>query len=185
MLSYLWIGVSYFMFFYLYVCVYSYLCINIFHMKLRIESYNVYLKLQKIFVFSCNLHFFSLIFKLTPSFFLFITSRHHCHCFKFAFIFGCICSVSLSSCQEQPKIIEPLDYEAVVFQRKAQIHSDPHRDLLLCPVDDVSVSLLLHLFPTLPSGPVVAHCYTMNPHGTAGNSDPNMTFHLNVTHVYV
>uniref|UniRef100_A0A8D3CFD7 Dedicator of cytokinesis 11 n=1 Tax=Scophthalmus maximus TaxID=52904 RepID=A0A8D3CFD7_SCOMX len=43
---------------------------------------------------------------------------------------------------EQPKIIEPLDYEAVVFQRKAQIHSDPHRDLLLCPVDDVSESQL-------------------------------------------
>uniref|UniRef100_A0A3B5L5B6 Dedicator of cytokinesis C/D N-terminal domain-containing protein n=1 Tax=Xiphophorus couchianus TaxID=32473 RepID=A0A3B5L5B6_9TELE len=42
--------------------------------------------------------------------------------------------------REQPKIIEPLDYEAVVFQRKAQIHSDPHRDLLLCPADDVSVS---------------------------------------------
>ncbi|XP_029941192.1 dedicator of cytokinesis protein 11 isoform X2 [Salarias fasciatus] len=41
---------------------------------------------------------------------------------------------------EQPKFIEPLDYEAVVFQRKAQIHSDPHRDLLLCPVDDVSES---------------------------------------------
>uniref|UniRef100_I3KPQ5 Dedicator of cytokinesis 11 n=1 Tax=Oreochromis niloticus TaxID=8128 RepID=I3KPQ5_ORENI len=41
---------------------------------------------------------------------------------------------------EQPKIIEPLDYEAVVFQRKAQIHSDPYRDLLLCPVDDVSIS---------------------------------------------
>ncbi|XP_047241693.1 dedicator of cytokinesis protein 11 isoform X2 [Girardinichthys multiradiatus] len=41
---------------------------------------------------------------------------------------------------EQPKIIEALDYEAVVFQRKAQIHSDPHRDLLLCPVDDVSES---------------------------------------------
>lgn len=47
---------------------------------------------------------------------------------------------SLSPSQEQPKIIEPLDYETVVFQRKAQIHSDPHRDLLLCPVDDVSVS---------------------------------------------
>ncbi|XP_041841346.1 dedicator of cytokinesis protein 11 isoform X2 [Melanotaenia boesemani] len=41
---------------------------------------------------------------------------------------------------EQPKIIEPLDYEAVVFQRKAQIHNDPNRDLLLCPVDDVSES---------------------------------------------
>uniref|UniRef100_A0A8D3DA57 Dedicator of cytokinesis 11 n=1 Tax=Scophthalmus maximus TaxID=52904 RepID=A0A8D3DA57_SCOMX len=40
----------------------------------------------------------------------------------------------------QPKIIEPLDYEAVVFQRKAQIHSDPHRDLLLCPVDDSQLS---------------------------------------------
>lgn len=50
--------------------------------------------------------------------------------------------ISLVFCaQEQPKIIEPLDYEAVVFQRKAQIHSDPNRDLLLCPVDDVSVGL--------------------------------------------
>lgn len=53
-----------------------------------------------------------------------------------------ICILSFLS-QEQPKIIEPLDYEAVVFQRKAQIHSDPHRDLLLCPVDDVSVSPLI------------------------------------------
>uniref|UniRef100_A0A8C6W0M9 Dedicator of cytokinesis 11 n=1 Tax=Nothobranchius furzeri TaxID=105023 RepID=A0A8C6W0M9_NOTFU len=41
---------------------------------------------------------------------------------------------------EQPRIIEPLDYEAVVFQRKAQIHSDPHRDLLLCPIDDSQIS---------------------------------------------
>lgn len=45
--------------------------------------------------------------------------------------------------QEQPKVIEPLDYEAVVSQRKAQIHNDPHRDLLLCPVDDVSVSTFI------------------------------------------
>lgn len=66
-----------------------------------------------------------------------------------------IYSAFLSQSQEQPKIIEPLDYEAVVFQRKAQIHSDPHRDLLLCPVDDVSVSfLVLDLFPTVPSWPV-------------------------------
>uniref|UniRef100_A0A8C2ZAR9 Dedicator of cytokinesis 11 n=1 Tax=Cyclopterus lumpus TaxID=8103 RepID=A0A8C2ZAR9_CYCLU len=55
----------------------------------------------------------------------------------------CVCSVRPHPSQEQPKIIEPLDYEAVVFQRKAQIHSDPHRDLLLCPVDDVSVSPLI------------------------------------------
>ncbi|KAK3545989.1 hypothetical protein QTP70_019305, partial [Hemibagrus guttatus] len=39
---------------------------------------------------------------------------------------------------EQAKIIEPLDYENVVFQRKAQIHSDPQRDLLLWPADDVA-----------------------------------------------
>uniref|UniRef100_A0AAQ4RYW3 Dedicator of cytokinesis 11 n=1 Tax=Gasterosteus aculeatus aculeatus TaxID=481459 RepID=A0AAQ4RYW3_GASAC len=51
----------------------------------------------------------------------------------------CLCCVRLPRFQEQPKIIEPLDYEAVVFQRKAQIHSDPHRDLLLCPVDDSQI----------------------------------------------
>lgn len=61
----------------------------------------------------------------------------------------CLCCVRLPRFQEQPKIIEPLDYEAVVFQRKAQIHSDPHRDLLLCPVDDVSVSPLSSLFKTV------------------------------------
>ncbi|KAL0970254.1 hypothetical protein UPYG_G00239490 [Umbra pygmaea] len=49
-------------------------------------------------------------------------------------------AVRTSVIVEQPKIIEPLDYENVVFQRKAQIHSDPHRDLLLCPTDDVSAS---------------------------------------------
>uniref|UniRef100_A0AAY4EM09 Dedicator of cytokinesis 11 n=1 Tax=Denticeps clupeoides TaxID=299321 RepID=A0AAY4EM09_9TELE len=49
-------------------------------------------------------------------------------------------AVRTSVIVEQPKIIEPLDYENVVFQRKAQIHSDPHRDLLLCPPDDVSIS---------------------------------------------
>ncbi|XP_030635381.1 dedicator of cytokinesis protein 11 [Chanos chanos] len=49
-------------------------------------------------------------------------------------------AVRTSVVVEQPKIIEPLDYESVVFQRKAQIHSDPHRDLLICPPDDVSES---------------------------------------------
>ncbi|XP_041739997.1 dedicator of cytokinesis protein 11 isoform X1 [Coregonus clupeaformis] len=49
-------------------------------------------------------------------------------------------AVRTSVIVEQPKIIEPLDYENVVFQRKAQIHSDPHRDLLQCPVDDISES---------------------------------------------
>uniref|UniRef100_A0AAQ5YHM8 Dedicator of cytokinesis 11 n=1 Tax=Amphiprion ocellaris TaxID=80972 RepID=A0AAQ5YHM8_AMPOC len=53
----------------------------------------------------------------------------------------------------QPKIIEPLDYEAVVFQRKAQIHSDPHRDLLLCPVDDVSSHISRQRRTVVPSVP--------------------------------
>ncbi|XP_027025359.1 dedicator of cytokinesis protein 11 isoform X1 [Tachysurus fulvidraco] len=47
-------------------------------------------------------------------------------------------AVRTSIAVEQAKIIEPLDYENVVFQRKAQIHSDPQRDLLLWPADDVS-----------------------------------------------
>ncbi|CAG5929495.1 unnamed protein product [Menidia menidia] len=59
---------------------------------------------------------------------------------------------------EQPKIIEPLDYEAVIFQRKAQIHSDPHRDLLLCPVDDVSGSQISRqrrtIVPSVPQNAV-------------------------------
>ncbi|MGH0122697.1 UNVERIFIED_CONTAM: hypothetical protein FKN15_063554 [Acipenser sinensis] len=49
-------------------------------------------------------------------------------------------AVRTSVIAEKPKIIEPLDYENVIIQRKVQIHNDPHRDLLLCPVDDVSVS---------------------------------------------
>uniref|UniRef100_A0A674EC63 Dedicator of cytokinesis 11 n=1 Tax=Salmo trutta TaxID=8032 RepID=A0A674EC63_SALTR len=49
-------------------------------------------------------------------------------------------AVRTSVIVEQPKVIEPLDYENVVFQRKAQIHSDPQRNLLLCPVDDFSES---------------------------------------------
>lgn len=53
--------------------------------------------------------------------------------------------------QEQPKIIEPLDYENVVSQRKAQIHSDPQRDLLVWPPDDVSVSHFTSTFPDVYS----------------------------------
>uniref|UniRef100_A0A8C2E076 Dedicator of cytokinesis 11 n=1 Tax=Cyprinus carpio TaxID=7962 RepID=A0A8C2E076_CYPCA len=48
-------------------------------------------------------------------------------------------AVRTSIAVEQPKIIEPLDYENVVSQRKAQIHSDPQRDLLVWPPDDVSI----------------------------------------------
>ncbi|XP_077682080.1 dedicator of cytokinesis protein 11 isoform X1 [Eretmochelys imbricata] len=43
---------------------------------------------------------------------------------------------------EKTKVIEPLDYENVVQQRKAQIYSDPLRDLLMFPMEDVSISVI-------------------------------------------
>ncbi|XP_062998144.1 uncharacterized protein LOC134409361 [Elgaria multicarinata webbii] len=39
---------------------------------------------------------------------------------------------------EKAKVIEPLDYENVIAQRKAQIYSDPLRDLLMFPMEDAS-----------------------------------------------
>uniref|UniRef100_A0A8C1F763 Dedicator of cytokinesis 11 n=1 Tax=Cyprinus carpio carpio TaxID=630221 RepID=A0A8C1F763_CYPCA len=66
-------------------------------------------------------------------------------------------AVRTSIAVEQPKIIEPLDYENVVFQRKAQIHSDPQRDLLLWPADDVSVS---HFTSTFPASYFNAYAYS-------------------------
>lgn len=39
----------------------------------------------------------------------------------------------------KPKIIEPLDYENVILQRKTQIISDVLRDMLQFPTDDFQV----------------------------------------------
>nr|XP_008117830.2 PREDICTED: dedicator of cytokinesis protein 11 [Anolis carolinensis] len=44
--------------------------------------------------------------------------------------------------REKTKAIEPLDYENVISQRKAQIYSDPLRDLLMFPMEDASVSVV-------------------------------------------
>uniref|UniRef100_A0A8C0VGJ6 Dedicator of cytokinesis 11 n=1 Tax=Cyanistes caeruleus TaxID=156563 RepID=A0A8C0VGJ6_CYACU len=41
--------------------------------------------------------------------------------------------------QEKTKVVEPLDYENVILQRRVQIYSDPLRDLLIFPIEDVSV----------------------------------------------
>lgn len=41
--------------------------------------------------------------------------------------------------QVKPKIVEPLDYESVVLQRKTQIISDVLRDMLQFPTDDFQV----------------------------------------------
>lgn len=46
----------------------------------------------------------------------------------------------LSLIKEKTKVVEPLDYENVITQRKTQIYSDPLRDLLMFPMEDISVS---------------------------------------------
>ncbi|KAM9537806.1 dedicator of cytokinesis protein 11 isoform 6-T6 [Guaruba guarouba] len=43
---------------------------------------------------------------------------------------------------EKTKVVEPLDYENVILQRKVQIYSDPLRELLIFPIEDVSISVI-------------------------------------------
>uniref|UniRef100_A0ABM5EVP8 Dedicator of cytokinesis protein 11 isoform X1 n=1 Tax=Pogona vitticeps TaxID=103695 RepID=A0ABM5EVP8_9SAUR len=52
---------------------------------------------------------------------------------------------------EKTKVIEPLDYENVISQRKAQIYSDPLRDLLMFPMEDASVSIVARQRRTIHS----------------------------------
>ncbi|NXY36684.1 DOCK9 protein, partial [Pomatorhinus ruficollis] len=42
----------------------------------------------------------------------------------------------------KPKLIEPIDYENVIVQRKTQILNDPLREMLLFPYDDFQTALL-------------------------------------------
>ncbi|MEQ2314605.1 hypothetical protein AMECASPLE_013862, partial [Ameca splendens] len=43
--------------------------------------------------------------------------------------------------QEKPKLIDPLDYEAVISELWDELKEDPLRDLLLFPDNDFSVSM--------------------------------------------
>nr|XP_040057665.1 dedicator of cytokinesis protein 9 isoform X8 [Gasterosteus aculeatus aculeatus] len=56
----------------------------------------------------------------------------------------------------KPKVIEPLDYENVLVQRKTQILSDVLRDMLQFPLEDFEISTLRRqgrtLYPTVPEG---------------------------------
>lgn len=47
----------------------------------------------------------------------------------------CLCSQ-----QEKPKLVDPLDYEAVISELGDELKEDPLRDLLLFPDNDFSVS---------------------------------------------
>uniref|UniRef100_A0A8C3AD52 Dedicator of cytokinesis 9 n=1 Tax=Cyclopterus lumpus TaxID=8103 RepID=A0A8C3AD52_CYCLU len=62
------------------------------------------------------------------------------------------CSVCVL--QVKPKVIEPLDYENVLVQRKTQILSDVLRDMLQFPLEDFEVSFTpvswRTLYPTVP-----------------------------------
>ncbi|KAI4554831.1 hypothetical protein MJG53_020130 [Ovis ammon polii x Ovis aries] len=54
----------------------------------------------------------------------------------------CSLTVRLECTQEKTKVVEPLDYENVIAQRKTQIYSDPLRDLLMFPMEDISISVI-------------------------------------------
>lgn len=45
--------------------------------------------------------------------------------------------------QEKPKVIDPLDYEAVISELGDELKDDPLKDLLLFPDNDFSVSVCL------------------------------------------
>nr|XP_015218956.1 PREDICTED: dedicator of cytokinesis protein 9 isoform X8 [Lepisosteus oculatus] len=54
----------------------------------------------------------------------------------------------------KPKVIEPIDYETVLVQRKTQILSDALRDMLQFPLEDFQISILRRsgrtIYPTVP-----------------------------------
>uniref|UniRef100_A0A3Q2CU88 Dedicator of cytokinesis 9b n=1 Tax=Cyprinodon variegatus TaxID=28743 RepID=A0A3Q2CU88_CYPVA len=60
-------------------------------------------------------------------------------------------AVRTSVLMVKPKIIEPLDYENVILQRKTQIMSDVLRDMLQFPTDDFQISTLRRQGRTLLS----------------------------------
>ncbi|XP_076872027.1 LOW QUALITY PROTEIN: dedicator of cytokinesis protein 9 [Brachyhypopomus gauderio] len=55
----------------------------------------------------------------------------------------------------KPKVMEPLDYESVLVQRKTQILSDVHRDMLQFPIDDFQMATVVRqgrtLWSTVPT----------------------------------
>ncbi|KAJ8280350.1 hypothetical protein GJAV_G00053510 [Gymnothorax javanicus] len=64
--------------------------------------------------------------------------------------------------QEKPKLISPLDYEAVVSELDSELKEDPLRDLLLFPEDDFTVCTVpverRTLLSTVPEGAEQAEC---------------------------
>uniref|UniRef100_A0A8C9W540 Dedicator of cytokinesis 10 n=1 Tax=Scleropages formosus TaxID=113540 RepID=A0A8C9W540_SCLFO len=55
---------------------------------------------------------------------------------------SCFCTTPQ---QEKPKLIDPLDYEAVISDLEAELKEDPLKDLLLFPEQDFTVSVYVYL----------------------------------------
>ncbi|XP_069746626.1 dedicator of cytokinesis protein 9 isoform X4 [Narcine bancroftii] len=53
-----------------------------------------------------------------------------------------LCEITDKTLDAKPKDIEPIDYENVLLQKKAQIISDPLRDMLLFPNEDFQIKTL-------------------------------------------
>ncbi|XP_061482556.1 dedicator of cytokinesis protein 9 isoform X3 [Rhineura floridana] len=54
----------------------------------------------------------------------------------------CALSPPSSLCMAKPKLIEPIDYENVIVQKKTQILNDALREMLLFPYDDFQTAIL-------------------------------------------
>uniref|UniRef100_A0A3Q2XK05 Dedicator of cytokinesis C/D N-terminal domain-containing protein n=1 Tax=Hippocampus comes TaxID=109280 RepID=A0A3Q2XK05_HIPCM len=78
--------------------------------------------------------------------------------------------------QEKPKLIDPLDYEAVISELGAELKQDPLRELLLFPDNDFTVSVCRRtLRSAVPEGAELqAECLLVRQACKYYNSDLNV-----------
>uniref|UniRef100_A0A8C9TDJ3 Dedicator of cytokinesis 10 n=1 Tax=Scleropages formosus TaxID=113540 RepID=A0A8C9TDJ3_SCLFO len=72
---------------------------------------------------------------------------------------SCFCTTPQ---QEKPKLIDPLDYEAVISDLEAELKEDPLKDLLLFPEQDFTVSVYVYLCSYRSQKPACSACKYYN-----------------------